>query len=153
MKKLAFLDLETTSLDERHGDLWEIGLIMRDLRQPIRTDIEHWWQVRPDLTLADPNALKVGRYYERCRVRRSPIGAGRKLSPAINLGSPWIHEYTGEPRQRATGTCRPAPEASPPRSPESWTVPPSSPTTRPTTGSSWTSSCGPTGSSSPPTTA
>ncbi|MEV0379737.1 hypothetical protein [Nonomuraea sp. NPDC050643] len=97
MKKLAILDLETTSLDERHGDLWEIGLIMRDLRQPIRTDVEYWWHVRPDLTFADPNALKVGRYYERCRVRRSPIGASRRLAPAINLGSPWIHEHTGEP--------------------------------------------------------
>jgi hypothetical protein len=96
LKKLAFLDLETTSLDERLGDLWEIGLIMRDLRQPIRTDVEYWWQIRPDLTLADPNALKVGRYHERCRVRSSRIGAGRRLAPAINLRSPWIHQYTGE---------------------------------------------------------
>lgn len=98
MKKLAILDLETTSLDERHGDLWEIGLIMRDLREPIRTDVEFWWQVRPDLTLADPNSMQVGKYYERCRVMHKAIGGGRRLAPTLDIaGSPWIKEHTGKP--------------------------------------------------------
>ncbi|MEV4472872.1 hypothetical protein [Nonomuraea sp. NPDC049504] len=98
MKKLAIVDLETTSLDERHGDLWEIGLIMRDLRQPIRTDREFWWQVRPDLGLADPNSVQVGKYYKRCRVVNKAIGGGRRLAPTLDVsGSPWMKEHTGMP--------------------------------------------------------
>ncbi|MGI5281726.1 hypothetical protein ACQEVF_59295 [Nonomuraea polychroma] len=98
MKKLAILDLETTSLDERHGDLWEIGLIMRDLQMPAERDTEWWWQVRPDLSLADPNSVQVGRYYERCRVTHRTIGGGRRLAPTLDIaGSPWIKEHTGKP--------------------------------------------------------
>lgn len=98
MKKLAFVDLETTSLDDRHGDLWEIGLITRDLHQPTEPDQEWWWQVRPDLTLADPNALRVCRYYERSRVLHTCIGDGRRLAPTTQVDSTgWIKEYTGKP--------------------------------------------------------
>ncbi|NRQ31349.1 hypothetical protein HII36_05780 [Nonomuraea sp. NN258] len=99
MKKLAILDLETTSLDDRTGDLWEIGLIMRDLREPVRTDVEYWWQVRPDLTHADPTALKTGRYYDRCRVQHKEIGGARRLSPDIQVpeGGNWVKSFTGGP--------------------------------------------------------
>ncbi|TMR92835.1 hypothetical protein [Nonomuraea basaltis] len=98
MKKLAFLDLETTSLDERQGDLWEIGLIMRDLQKPAERDAEWWWQVRPDLSLADANSVQVGRYYERCRITFKDVGGGRRLAPTTLVdGSPWLKEYTGKP--------------------------------------------------------
>ncbi|WP_214317103.1 hypothetical protein [Nonomuraea sediminis] len=99
MQKLAILDLETTSLDERRGDLWEIGLITRDLQQPAAPDQEFWWQVRPDLSLADPNSLKVGRYYERSRVTTARIGMGKRLAPTTNQpqSGGWTKAYTGNP--------------------------------------------------------
>jgi DNA polymerase III epsilon subunit-like protein len=60
--KLIFADCETVGVDpSRHG-LWELALIVREDDQP---DREYCWQIRPDLTNADPMALKIGRYYER----------------------------------------------------------------------------------------
>lgn len=58
---LAFVDTETTHLDPRYGHVWEIAVIRR--RPDV--DSEFVWQVRPDLTTADPEALKIGRYEER----------------------------------------------------------------------------------------
>lgn len=96
MKKLAIIDLETTSLDERFGDLWEIGLIMRDLRQPDH-DTEFWWQVRPDLRLADPNSVQIGRYYERSRVTHLSVGSGRRLAPTTQVeASGWTLDLPGK---------------------------------------------------------
>jgi DNA polymerase III epsilon subunit-like protein len=62
---LAFVDTETTHLDPRYGDVWEIAVIRR---REDGTDSEFVWQVRPDLTTADPEALKIGRYEERFAV-------------------------------------------------------------------------------------
>ena len=59
---LAFVDTETTHLDPRSGDVWEIAVIRR--RQD-GVDSEFVWQVRPDLAAADPAALKIGRFEER----------------------------------------------------------------------------------------
>lgn len=59
---LAFVDTETTHLDPRSGDVWEIAVIRR---RTDGVDVEYVWQVRPDLTTADPEALKIGRYKER----------------------------------------------------------------------------------------
>jgi DNA polymerase III epsilon subunit-like protein len=59
---LAFVDTETTHLDPRHGDVWEIAVIRR---REDGVDSEYVWQIRPDLTTADPEALKIGRYEER----------------------------------------------------------------------------------------
>lgn len=59
---LAFVDTETTHLDPRHGDVWEIAVIRR---RADGVDVEYVWQVRPDLATADPEALKIGRYEER----------------------------------------------------------------------------------------
>ncbi len=61
MTRLVFADLETTGTDPTRHHLWEVALIVR---QP-DGDVEYCWQVRPDLTTADPMALKIGRYYER----------------------------------------------------------------------------------------
>lgn len=65
MTTLAFLDLETTHLSPAVGQLWEIGLIIRD---DDGDDVEYLWQVRPDLTGADPKALQIGRFHERFAV-------------------------------------------------------------------------------------
>jgi hypothetical protein len=98
MKKLAILDTETTDLDERTGDMWELGLILRDLRQPAPSDLKFWWQIRPNLRLADPNSVRIGRYYERSRVMTLSPGKGKRLATSTDqpAGGCWIHAYTGE---------------------------------------------------------
>jgi DNA polymerase III epsilon subunit-like protein len=60
--KLAFLDTETTGLDARAHDVWEIAAIVRQSGEP---DLERVWQVRPDLGEAQAKALEIGRFGER----------------------------------------------------------------------------------------
>lgn len=62
MTTLCFLDCETTSLNDLRGEVWEIGLIVRN---PGQADAEHLWEIRPNLATADPMSLKIARYYER----------------------------------------------------------------------------------------
>jgi DNA polymerase III epsilon subunit-like protein len=62
---IAFVDCETTHLSPRHGDAWEIAVVRR---REDGTDVECLWQVRPDLTTADPEALAIGRFEERFAV-------------------------------------------------------------------------------------
>lgn len=61
-RPLAFIDTETTHLDPRHGDAWEIAVIRR---REDGVDTEYVWQVRPDLTTADPESLAIGKFHER----------------------------------------------------------------------------------------
>lgn len=61
---LAFVDTETTGLDPRHHDVWEIAVIRREEG----ATVERQWQVRPDLEAADPEALIINRYAERFAV-------------------------------------------------------------------------------------
>ncbi|MFJ6566553.1 exonuclease domain-containing protein [Streptomyces sp. NPDC091292] len=58
---LVFCDTETTGLDPVMHDAWEFALIVRRDGQ----DIEHTFQIRPDLTNAEPKALEINRYHER----------------------------------------------------------------------------------------
>ncbi len=59
---LAFTDLETSGLEDHH-EPWEFGFI---LRRPDRTESRHRFLVHPDrLDLADPEALRIGRFHER----------------------------------------------------------------------------------------
>lgn len=60
--KLAFVDTETTGLDPRAHDVWEVAVILREDGLP---DEEYLWQVRPSLETAEPKALEIGRYSER----------------------------------------------------------------------------------------
>lgn len=62
---LAFVDCETTHLDPRYGDAWEIAVIRR---RTDGVDVEYVWQVRPNLDSADPEALNIGRFQERFAV-------------------------------------------------------------------------------------
>jgi DNA polymerase III epsilon subunit-like protein len=80
---LAFVDLETTGLDPQLHEPWEIAVIVRGHADP-SADGEWCWQVRPDLTAADPGALKVGRYWERLHsgLHRYGPGAGRAVVTA-----------------------------------------------------------------------
>lgn len=61
---LAFVDTETTGLDPRHHDVWEIAVIRRE----DNIQVERQWQIRPNLETADTEALNINRYAERFAV-------------------------------------------------------------------------------------
>lgn len=61
---LAFVDTETTGLDPRHHDVWEIAAIRRE----DGIEVERQWQVRPNLETADSEALTINRYADRFAV-------------------------------------------------------------------------------------
>ena len=65
---LAFTDTETTHLDAEIGDAWEVAVVLREFDDDGHTDTEYVWQFRPDLTVADPESLKIGRFEERYKV-------------------------------------------------------------------------------------
>ena len=56
---IAFVDCETTGLDPDQHQIWEVALITPDAR-------EHVWQFPVDEMTADPFALNIGRYWDRC---------------------------------------------------------------------------------------
>lgn len=58
MTRLAFVDLETTGLDPKRHEPYEIAIITDD-------GTEHSWWLPVDLSRADSNALRISRYYER----------------------------------------------------------------------------------------
>jgi DNA polymerase III epsilon subunit-like protein len=60
--RLAILDTETTGLEPDRHEIYEVGLIVREPEKP---DQEHRWWLPVELAKADPNALKVGRFFER----------------------------------------------------------------------------------------
>lgn len=61
MSRICFIDTETTGLDPRRHDAWEIAVIRRE----DGTDTERLWQVRPNLADADPEALEIGKFHSR----------------------------------------------------------------------------------------
>jgi hypothetical protein len=73
--QLAFVDVESTGVDADRHELWEMGLILREDGE----DREYAWQVVPGMAAADPAALRIGGYYQRCRVSRSQPGSGWTL--------------------------------------------------------------------------
>lgn len=85
--RIVFVDTEFTTLDREQREVWEIGMIIRDPGQP-RIEVE--WQLRPDLTHASGDSLRIGRYYERNRVR------GHKVGTAAVIVGPGFEELTGD---------------------------------------------------------
>lgn len=69
MQKIAFVDTETTGLDPRRHEVWEIAVILLGADG---TETEHLWQIRPAeghmRFIADPAALRINRYHERIAV-------------------------------------------------------------------------------------
>ncbi len=67
MKKLIFLDIETTGLDADRHEVWEVGAIERvPVINGDDVDKEHHWFLSvTHLETADPQALEIGGYYER----------------------------------------------------------------------------------------
>lgn len=58
---INFLDLETTDLDPRKGQIWEVGVIRR--RHGV--DTEFLWQFAVDLDRANHRSLEVGQFHDR----------------------------------------------------------------------------------------
>ncbi|MFE7954429.1 hypothetical protein [Streptomyces sp. NPDC057413] len=65
MTPIAFVDTETTHLDAEIGQAWEVAVILREEDGGQTTDTEYVWQFAVDLAVADPEALRIGRYHER----------------------------------------------------------------------------------------
>jgi len=69
--KLCFIDTETTSLDPRTGQIWEVGLIVRETDPSPASDEGEWmetqyvWQLPVCLEFADPMSLKIGGFHDR----------------------------------------------------------------------------------------
>lgn len=83
---LAFVDTETTHLDAEIGEAWEVAVILREPDAISRDDdMEYVWQVRPDLTAADPESLKIGRYHERFNVPETAEAAFTGCTPAVPM--------------------------------------------------------------------
>ncbi|MBC9006123.1 3'-5' exonuclease [Micromonospora aurantiaca (nom. illeg.)] len=77
---IVALDLETTGLDPGRHHIWEIGAVVRGRRDPA-FDGEWHIMMRPNLAEADPEALRIGRYYERA----TPYVGGGAASPTDYL--------------------------------------------------------------------
>ncbi len=81
--KIAFIDAETTGRDPRRHHAWEIGYILRS----DGGDVERSFQVAVSLEDAEPDALHVGRYYERVNwevTSDSDRVMARELALALN---------------------------------------------------------------------
>lgn len=91
--RIVFADLETTGLIKERRQIWEAGLIIRDPGQP---DVEVEWQIRPDLTDAEPDGLRIGRYYRRSRTLHLPIDSGLTIvGPGLGELDPGDSDFSG----------------------------------------------------------
>lgn len=82
-QKIVFLDTETTGLDAAQHDVWEIGAILRE----DGADTEHRWMLKPDLSNADADALRVNRFYDRA--------AGVRWESAESVAGTLAHMLNG----------------------------------------------------------
>lgn len=73
---LVFLDCETTRIKPGPATIWELAVIRRGDGWCGETWL---WQIRPDLADADPAALRIGGYYERCGVQGAALGEVRVM--------------------------------------------------------------------------
>jgi hypothetical protein len=71
MTVLCFIDTETTGLDPRIHEPWEVCLWREDRDGPETYGLGH------DLTHADPQALAIGGYWERAHTIARTISKGR----------------------------------------------------------------------------
>lgn len=88
MTRIVFLDTETSGIRPDAGaEIWELAAVVRDITELTETDRirklhddEYVWHFRPLLAQADPFALRVGGYYERCSVRGLQPGAAKCIT-------------------------------------------------------------------------
>jgi hypothetical protein len=74
LPKIAILDTETLDLKKFNGCIWEVAVITGD---PYDDGSgykwgEYVWHLKPDLSKADPGALRVNRLYERMAAGEVP---------------------------------------------------------------------------------
>jgi hypothetical protein len=89
--RLAFVDCETTGLDPDRHEVWEVGLILREVppadRIPTATNIaaadveSHWLLPVHRLGQADPKALEIGRFHDRHPQGHGSHGKADRLVP------------------------------------------------------------------------
>lgn len=90
-RKLVFLDVEATSLDILTARPWEIAMIERWPDGRERSTLLHVRDV--DLTYADPEALRIGRFEERYRQEPGAFLADEHIAAG------WLESRTSaEPR-------------------------------------------------------
>jgi hypothetical protein len=75
MTDLCFIDTETTGLDARIHQPYEVSWWLEDEPEPSTEWLLH------DLTHADPRALDIGRYWERGAHRARPTSYLRTIDP------------------------------------------------------------------------
>lgn len=83
---LAFVDTETTGLDRELHEPWEIAIITRT---DDGDDVEYCWKMRPAMTSASPEGLRIGRYYAR-------IGTLSLAEPGVGAYAVEHPRYAGE---------------------------------------------------------
>jgi DNA polymerase III epsilon subunit-like protein len=94
MTRLCFLDIETTGLNPDIHEPWEVALIVEhnDLGAPA----EYVWQLPVDLSVADPAALAVGRFYERRGTEITGDGGRNAASgdhPHLVVPADWMRRW------------------------------------------------------------
>lgn len=98
---LTFVDVETTGLHADLHQVWEIAVIRRD---PDGAQVEYLWQIRPGEAhlevVADPESLRIGRYWERAAVADGAeavaLHPSRLADPAWRLTLPeLLHDLQG----------------------------------------------------------
>ena len=80
MARLIFLDTETTSLDRRTREIWDLAYIIRD---DDHNDVEKQWFLPVSLREADPISLKIGNYYQRHPSPMHSRGDARSISNSL----------------------------------------------------------------------
>jgi oligoribonuclease (3'-5' exoribonuclease) len=80
MARLIFLDTETTSLDRRTREIWDLAYIIRD---DDHNDVEKQWFLPVSLREADPISLKIGNYYQRHPSPMRSRGDARSISNSL----------------------------------------------------------------------
>lgn len=95
---LAFIDVETTSLDPTLGEVWEVAAVIRPGDRPtFKGMTKHRWLLPASLQGADPIALNVGGFHQR-----HPRGNAfdiETVADIVEAGQPYpthLHDFARE---------------------------------------------------------